>query len=57
MSMFLIADESKDLDLTSDDVIVNLEDFKVATLKFVPSIHKTDMDYFNKLRANYSLEQ
>lgn len=55
--MFLIADESKDDDLTSDEVIVNLEDFKVAALKFVPSINKSDMDYFNKLRANYSLEQ
>lgn len=56
-TMCLIADESDDGELTADNVIVNLDDFKAATLKFVPSINKSDMDYFNKLRANYSLEQ
>lgn len=55
--MFLIADESDGEDLTADDVLVNLDDFKAATMKFVPSINKSDMEYFNKLRANYSLEQ
>lgn len=43
-------------EITSDDVIVNLEDFKKATMNFVPSINKRDLEYFNKLRENYSLE-
>lgn len=55
--LFANADDTDDDKLTSDDVIVNLDDFKVAALKFVPSINKSDMEYFNKLRANYSLEQ
>lgn len=54
---FCLPDDSADEELTSDDVIVELGDFKAATLKFVPSINKSDMEYFNKLRANYSLEQ
>lgn len=44
-----------DDNLSSDDVIVNLNDFRMATMKFVPSINKRDMEYFNKLRANYSM--
>lgn len=57
LSFLNISDGFVDEELTSDDVIVNLDDFKTATLKFVPSINKSDMEYFNKLRANYSLEQ
>lgn len=51
------SDNTVDDSLNSDDVIVNLDDFKTATLKFVPSINKRDMEYFNKLRANYSMEK
>lgn len=38
----------------SESVVVNLNDFKQAASNFVPSISKKDLDYFNKLKANFS---
>lgn len=40
--------------LTADDVYVNLDDFRQAITKFVPSINKKDMAYYNNLRSTYN---
>lgn len=45
---------AKDDSLKSEDVKVNMEDFKCALQKFVPSINAKDMEYFNKLKASFS---
>jgi peroxin-6 len=45
----------KDTDLTAEMVIVELDDFQTTlTTKFVPSIKKSDMEYFNNLKQNFS---
>lgn len=44
-------------ELNATDVLVNLDDFRVAIGNFVPSINQKDMEYFKGLRATYSLEQ
>lgn len=41
-------------DLIPENVIVNLDDFKQASSNFVPSISKKDLEYFNKLKSNFS---
>lgn len=45
---------TKDDSLKADDVKVNLEDFKSALQKFVPSINAKDMEYFNRLKSSFS---
>lgn len=40
-------------ELTGKSVVVCMEDFKNAIGKFVPSISKSDLDYFNNLRDNF----
>ncbi|XP_058825813.1 peroxisomal ATPase PEX6 [Topomyia yanbarensis] len=49
------ADESVDDSLGPDHVVVNESDFKNAMKKFIPSINPADMEYFNKLRSNFSV--
>nr|XP_019551832.2 peroxisome assembly factor 2-like [Aedes albopictus] len=41
--------------LSPEDVVVNESDFKTATKKFIPSISAADMEYFNRLRTNFSV--
>ena len=41
-------------DMKSENMVVNLDDFKKSLKKFVPSLVQTDMAYFNNLKANYS---
>lgn len=41
-------------DLTSDKVIVKMEDFTRASNKFIPSISKKDLEYFNQLKDTYN---
>ncbi|XP_055692531.1 peroxisomal ATPase PEX6 [Lutzomyia longipalpis] len=46
--------EKEKLDeLTGKSVIVHMDDFKSAIGKFVPSISKSDLDYFTNLRDNF----
>lgn len=40
--------------LGPEHVIVNESDFKTALKKFIPSISPADMEYFNRLRTNFS---
>lgn len=40
--------------LTAANVLVELNDFRQAISKFVPSINPKDMEYFNNLRSTYS---
>ncbi|XP_059607731.1 peroxisomal ATPase PEX6 [Phlebotomus argentipes] len=40
-------------ELTGKSVIVCMEDFKIAVGKFVPSISRSDLDYFSNLRENF----
>lgn len=47
-------DQATDEKLTADDVLVCLEDFRRAIFKFVPSINKKDMIYFDNLRSTYT---
>ncbi|XP_030383087.1 peroxisome assembly factor 2 isoform X2 [Scaptodrosophila lebanonensis] len=44
-----------DKDMLAENVIVEEEDFLKSFSKFVPSISKGDLDYFNKLKASYSV--
>lgn len=46
----------EDKQLTAADVICQLDDFRQAISKFVPSINKKDMEYFNNLRSSYSAD-
>lgn len=46
----------EDHSLTAADVIVELNDFREAIKKFVPSINPKDMEYFNNLRSTYSAD-
>lgn len=50
------SNSANDAKLTADNVFVNLSDFRKAVSKFVPSINKKDMEYFNKLRSNYAVK-
>lgn len=44
-----------DLDeLLPDKVIVKMEDFMKASKKFIPSISKKDLEYFNQLKDTYN---
>ncbi|XP_065076031.1 peroxisomal ATPase PEX6 [Ochlerotatus camptorhynchus] len=49
-----IKDPNSEDGLSPEDVVVNESDFKVATKKFIPSISPADMEYFNRLRSNFS---
>lgn len=49
-----IEDNQNVTTLTADDVHVCLDDFRKAITKFVPSINKKDMEYFNNLMATYT---
>ncbi|GAB0087720.1 peroxisome assembly factor 2 [Sergentomyia squamirostris] len=40
-------------ELSGKSVVVNSEDFKAALGKFVPSISKSDLDYFSNLKENF----
>lgn len=40
-----------------ENVIVNFEDFQNATKKFMPSLSKSDMEYFNKLKSQFDHTQ
>ncbi|KAL9696555.1 hypothetical protein quinque_016134 [Culex quinquefasciatus] len=41
--------------LSAEQVVVNEGDFKAAMKKFIPSISPADMEYFNRLRSNFSM--
>ncbi|KAM7341795.1 peroxisomal biogenesis factor 6 isoform 2-T2 [Cochliomyia hominivorax] len=45
----------KDEDLVPDNIVVEIEDFTKSFGKFVPSISRHDLDYFNKLKSSYSV--
>ena len=47
-------EKAEEKDVTADKVVVNMEDFKKACEKFIPSINKADMEYFNQLRSNFT---
>lgn len=49
-------ENDKNSGLTDADVIVNINDFNQAISKFVPTINKKDMEYFNNLRSRFSIE-
>lgn len=42
-------------ELVPENVIVEPEDFNKSFKKFIPSISRQDLDYFNKLKASYSV--
>lgn len=42
-------------DLLPEDVIVRMEDFERSYEKYIPSIAKKDLEYFNKLKSTYSV--
>lgn len=46
----------EDRSLMATDVLVELNDFRQAISKFVPSINPKDMEYFDSLRSTYSAE-
>ncbi|XP_055541680.1 peroxisomal ATPase PEX6 [Wyeomyia smithii] len=48
-------DENSDDGIGPEHVIVNESDFKAAMKKFIPSINPADMEYFTRLRTNYSV--
>ncbi|XP_058452012.1 uncharacterized protein LOC131430816 [Malaya genurostris] len=48
-------DEITEENLGPEHVVVNETDFKNAIKKFIPSISPADMEYFNKLRHNFSV--
>lgn len=41
-------------ELSADKVVVKMEDFTRASNKFVPSISKKDLEYFNQLKDTYN---
>ncbi|XP_018796520.1 PREDICTED: peroxisome assembly factor 2 isoform X1 [Bactrocera latifrons] len=41
--------------LAADKVLVEMDDFTKSYSKFVPSISKTDLDYFNQLKSSYGV--
>lgn len=47
--------EYTDEDLIADNVVVEVEDFTKSFRKFVPSISRQDLEYFNKLKSSYSV--
>lgn len=49
-----IKDPTSEDSLNPEDVVVNESDFKAAMKKFIPSISPADMEYFNRLRSNFS---
>ncbi|XP_037048405.1 peroxisome assembly factor 2 isoform X3 [Bradysia coprophila] len=47
-------DKSNQPTLMPENIVVNIDDFKQAATNFIPSISKTDLEYFNKLKSNFS---
>uniref|UniRef100_A0A1B0BE70 Peroxisomal ATPase PEX6 n=1 Tax=Glossina palpalis gambiensis TaxID=67801 RepID=A0A1B0BE70_9MUSC len=45
----------KDEDLVAQNIVVEVEDFMKSFFKFIPSISKQDLEYFNKLKAQYNI--
>uniref|UniRef100_A0A0A1WD77 Peroxisomal ATPase PEX6 n=2 Tax=Zeugodacus cucurbitae TaxID=28588 RepID=A0A0A1WD77_ZEUCU len=41
--------------LAADRVLVEMDDFTKSYSKFVPSISKSDLDYFNQLKSSYGV--
>lgn len=41
-------------ELLPDKVVVKMEDFVKASNKFIPSISKKDLEYFNQLKDTYN---
>ncbi|XP_023031698.1 peroxisome assembly factor 2 isoform X2 [Drosophila willistoni] len=50
-----LSGELSDKDLRPDNVIVESQDFSKSFQKFVPSISNKDLEYFNNLKATYSV--
>lgn len=50
----IVLEPSSEDGLNPEDVVVNESDFKAAMKKFIPSISSADMEYFNRLRSNFS---
>lgn len=48
-------DTDKTESISANDVYVSLEDFHAALQKFVPTISKKDMLYYDELRSSYSV--
>ncbi|XP_055855099.1 peroxisomal ATPase PEX6 isoform X3 [Episyrphus balteatus] len=49
-------DEDSEVDeLLPEDIIVRMEDFERSFEKYIPSIAKKDLEYFNKLKSTYSV--
>ncbi|XP_013101894.1 peroxisomal ATPase PEX6 isoform X2 [Stomoxys calcitrans] len=44
-----------DDDLIPDNIVVESEDFTKSFRKFIPSISREDLEYFNKLKSTYSV--
>lgn len=47
--------QPEDAEVTAEQVIVTLADFKLASGNFVPSVSVKDMQYFTKLKASFSV--
>ncbi|KAJ6645275.1 Peroxisome assembly factor 2 [Pseudolycoriella hygida] len=49
-----VTQRKTDSQLMPENIVVNIDDFKQAASNFVPSISKKDLEYFNKLKTNFS---
>lgn len=49
---FIILDKLNQSHLMPNDIIVNIDDFKQ---NFMPPISKKDLEYFNRVKSNYSV--
>uniref|UniRef100_A0A1B0G5P1 ATPase AAA-type core domain-containing protein n=1 Tax=Glossina morsitans morsitans TaxID=37546 RepID=A0A1B0G5P1_GLOMM len=47
----------KDEDLVAQNIVVEVDDFIRSFVVFIPSISKQDLEYFNKLKAQYNIYQ
>ncbi|XP_053965999.1 peroxisomal ATPase PEX6 isoform X1 [Anastrepha ludens] len=50
-----LRDNTCDERLVADNVLVEMEDFNKSFSQFVPSISKSDLEYFNELKSSYSV--
>lgn len=55
VSTFKQNEKGNDKSLSANDVLVNLDDFQQAMSKFVPSISKKDMHYYDSIRSRNGL--
>lgn len=53
--LFCFEGELRDEDLVADNVVVEVDDFTKSFSKFIPSISRQDLEYFNKLKSSYSI--